>query len=168
MNTGKIWKFSDHVDTDQIIASQYLLLPTIDQMKAYTFENLMPQFAERFQKGDVIVVGENFGCGSSREQAPRVLKAVGVGAVIGKSFARIFFRNSINIGLPLIQCSELHEKVSNGDILSYDLDAAVIKHSQREYRFNRFPEHVLKIIRCGGLIQYINHLEQPNELDHAE
>jgi 3-isopropylmalate/(R)-2-methylmalate dehydratase small subunit len=137
-------------------------------MRGYTFESLIPQFAERFRKGDVIVVGENFGCGSSREQAPRVLKALGVGAIIGKSFARIFFRNSINIGLPLIQCRELHENVSDGDTLSYDLDAAVINYREREYHFSRFPEHILKIIRCGGLIQYINQLDQSSEAAHAK
>jgi 3-isopropylmalate dehydratase small subunit len=96
MAQGHIWKFGDNVDTDQIISSQYLLLPTIDEMKSYTFESLDPEFAQRFQVDDIVVGGANFGCGSSREQAPLVLKALGASAVIAKSFARIFFRNSIN------------------------------------------------------------------------
>lgn len=99
---GKIFKFHTDVDTDQIIASQYLLFPTIDEMKAHTFESLDPTFAERVKPGDYVVAAENFGCGSSREQAPSVLKALGVKAVVAKSFARIFYRNAINIGLPVI------------------------------------------------------------------
>ena len=94
---GKIFKFHTDVDTDQIIASQYLLFPTIDEMKAHTFESLDPTFAERVKPGDYVVAAENFGCGSSREQAPSVLKALGVKAVVAKSFARIFYRNAINI-----------------------------------------------------------------------
>ena len=95
---GKIFRFHSDVDTDQIIASQYILFPTIDEMKTYTFESLDPTFASRVQPGDFVVACENFGCGSSREQAPSVLKALGVKAVIAKSFARIFYRNAINIG----------------------------------------------------------------------
>ena len=104
MSTAKVWKFEHNVDTDQLIPSQYLLLPTIDEMKAYAFEPLVKEFADEVKQGDVIVTGDNFGCGSSREQAPRVLKELGVQAVIAGSFARIFFRNAINIGLPAIIC----------------------------------------------------------------
>ena len=112
---GKIFKYDQDVDTDQIIASQYLLFPTIDEMKTHTFESLDPDFAANVKTGDYVVASENFGCGSSREQAPSVLKALGVKAVIAKSFARIFYRNSINIGLPVIvrvgdkeyQCTKL-------------------------------------------------------------
>lgn len=168
MKTGKLWKFDNHIDTDQIIASQYLLLPTIDQMKDYTFESLAPGFAEKVRPGDVLVVGDNFGCGSSREQAPRVLKALGIAVVIGNSFARIFFRNAINIGLPLIQCPDLHDMVTDGHDISYDLDHAVINYEDSEYRFSKFPDHVLNIIRSGGLIHYINQKDESNETDHAE
>lgn len=111
---NKVWKFHNDVDTDQIIASQYLLLPDIEAMKQYTFESLDPDFAKKAQPGDLIVAGENFGCGSSREQAPSVLKALGIKAVIAKSFARIFYRNSINIGLPVIVCKDLYEHVEDG------------------------------------------------------
>ena len=103
---GTIFKFHTDVDTDQIIASQYLLFPTIDEMKTHTFESLDPDFASKVKPGDFVVAAENFGCGSSREQAPSVLKALGVRAVIAKSFARIFYRNSINIGLLIIECVE--------------------------------------------------------------
>ena len=101
MDKGTIFKFYNDLDTDQIIASQYLLLPNLEEMKAHTFESQDPDFAKKVKPGDYVVAGENFGCGSSREQAPGVLKALGVKAVIAKSFARIFFRNAINIGLPL-------------------------------------------------------------------
>ena len=99
---SKIFKFHNDVDTDQIIASQYLLLPSVEDMKGYTFESLDGEFAKNVKPGDIIVAGENFGCGSSREQAPGVLKALGVKAVVAKSFARIFYRNAINIGLPVL------------------------------------------------------------------
>ena len=104
---GRVFKFHNDVDTDQIIASQYLLLPNIEEMKVYTFESIDKDFAKKVKEGDIVVAGENFGCGSSREQAPGVLKALGVKAVIAKSFARIFYRNAINIGLPAIVCKDL-------------------------------------------------------------
>ena len=115
MSVGKIFKFHNDLDTDQIIASQYLLLPTIDEMKDHTFESLDPDFPKKVKPGDYVVGGENFGCGSSREQAPSVLKALGVQAVVAKSFARIFYRNAINIGLPVIVCKDLPDAVSTGD-----------------------------------------------------
>ena len=115
MSMGKIFKFHDDLDTDQIIASQYLLLPNLEEMKVHTFESLDPEFPDKVKPGDYVVGGENFGCGSSREHAPGVLKALGVEAVIAKSFARIFYRNAINIGLPVIVCKELPDEVKTGD-----------------------------------------------------
>ncbi len=158
MKKGKVWKFGNNVDTDQIISSQYLLLPTIEEMKGYTFESLNPDFANMFNQGDIIVGGYNFGCGSSREQAPRVLKALGTSAVIARSFARIFFRNSINIGLPLILCDELYDDVKEGDELSLSFEQGEITHNGKTYTFHKFPEHLMKIMECGGLIEYINTL----------
>ena len=117
MEQGKIFKFHNDLDTDQIIASQYLLLPNLDEMKGHAFESLDPDFAKKVKPGDFVVGGENFGCGSSREQAPGVLKALGVQAVIAKSFARIFFRNAINIGLPAIVCKDLPDAVEDGDTM---------------------------------------------------
>jgi 3-isopropylmalate dehydratase small subunit len=158
MAQGKIWKFGDNVDTDQIISSQYLLLPTIDEMKGYTFESLDPDFARNFQQGDIVVGGYNFGCGSSREQAPRVLKALGASAVIARSFARIFFRNSINIGLPLIICDEVYHAVSTGEALTIAFNEGEITRNGTIYTFPKFPEHLMKIMEQGGLIEYINSL----------
>ena len=114
---GRVFKFHNDLDTDQIIASQYLLLPTIEEMKAHAFESLDSDFAAKVREGDYIVGGENFGCGSSREQAPSVLKALGVRAVIAQSFARIFYRNAINIGLPVIISKELYQDVAQGDVI---------------------------------------------------
>ena len=111
MEKGTIFKFHNDLDTDQIIASQYLLLPNLEEMKSHAFESLDPDFAQKVKPGDFVVGGENFGCGSSREQAPGVLKALGVKAVIAKSFARIFYRNAINIGLPAIVCKDLPDEV---------------------------------------------------------
>ena len=113
MEKGTIFKFHNDLDTDQIIASQYLLLPNLDEMKGHAFESFDPDFSKKVKPGDFVVGGENFGCGSSREQAPGVLKALGVQAVIAKSFARIFFRNAINIGLPAIVCKDLPDNANS-------------------------------------------------------
>jgi 3-isopropylmalate/(R)-2-methylmalate dehydratase small subunit len=158
MIQGKIWKFGNNVDTDQIISSQYLLFPTIEEMKGYTFESINPDFAKTFTQGDIIVGGYNFGCGSSREQAPLVLKALGASAVVARSFARIFFRNSINIGLPLIICDEVYDDVNEGDALRVSFEQGEIACNGKTYTFHKFPEHLLKIMKCGGLIEYINTL----------
>jgi len=158
MTQGTIWKFSDNVDTDQIISSQYLLLPTINEMKAYTFESLDSEFTKKFQTGDIVVGGSNFGCGSSREQAPLVLKALGASAVIAESFARIFFRNAINIGLPLIICNDIYDDVKSGDHLTIAFEEGTITRDGATYTFPKFPDHLLKIMDKGGLIEYINSL----------
>ncbi len=146
MKKGKVWKFGNNVDTDQIISSQYLLLPTVDEMKGYTFESLNPDFAKTFRQGEIIVGGYNFGCGSSREQAPLVLKALGTSVVIARSFARIFFRNSINIGLPLIICDDLYDDVKEGDDLKVSFEQGTITQNGKEYPFHKFPEHLVKIM----------------------
>ena len=140
---GKVFRFHKDVDTDQIIASQYLLFPTIDEMKVHTFESL---------NGDFVVADENFGCGSSREQAPSVLKALGVKAVIAKSFARIFYRNSINIGMPVIVSKELYDVVKDGDEMELDLNAGIIKANGKEYSCTKLPEKMQEILDQGGLI----------------
>ena len=153
---GKIFKFQQDVDTDQIIASQYLLFSTIDEMKAYTFESLDPDFASNVQPGDYVVASENFGCGSSREQAPSVLKALGVKAVIAKSFARIFYRNAINIGLPVIVCKELHDKVNAGDEMELDMKEGVVRVGDKDYAGTKLPEYKQGILDQGGLIASLN------------
>ena len=158
MMKGKVWKFGNDVDTDQIIPSQYLLLPTVEEMKQYTFEPLDREFASKISAGDVIVAGENFGSGSSREQAPLVLKALGVSAVVAKSFARIFFRNAINIGLPVLICKEIYETVENQDTLEIDVQKGSISSlkSNETFTSTKLPEHVMKILEAGGLIGYLN------------
>ena len=159
---GKIFKFHTDVDTDQIIASQYLLFPTIDEMKAHTFESLDPTFAERVKPGDYVVAAENFGCGSSREQAPSVLKALGVKAVVAKSFARIFYRNAINIGLAILECPEASEKIADGDEVAIDFDTGVITNLTKgeTYQANPFPDFIKKIIQAGGLMADIKNRQE--------
>ena len=153
---GKVFKFHTDVDTDQIIASQYLLYPTIDEMKEHTFESLDTTFASRVQPGDFVVAAENFGCGSSREQAPSVLKALGVKAVLAKSFARIFYRNSINIGLPVIVCRDLYEAVENGDEMELLLEEGIVKANGQEFACTKLPAQMQKILDQGGLIASLN------------
>ena len=153
---GKVFKFQQDVDTDQIIASQYLLFSTIDEMKAYTFESLVPNFASQVKPGDFVVASENFGCGSSREQAPSVLKALGVKAVVAKSFARIFYRNAINIGLPVIVCKELHDNVEAGDEMELSLQEGIVRVGDKEYECTKLPEYMQGILDQGGLIESLN------------
>lgn len=153
---GHIFKFHTDVDTDQIIASQYLLFPTIDEMKTHAFESLDPDFASSVKPGDFVVAAENFGCGSSREQAPSVLKALGVQAVIAKSFARIFYRNAINIGLPVIVCRELYDHVANGDEMDLSLTDGIARTGGQEYVCTKLPPYMQGILDQGGLIASLN------------
>ena len=153
---GKIFRFHTDVDTDQIIASQYLLFPTIDEMKQYTFESLDPEFASKVQPGDFVVACENFGCGSSREQAPSVLKALGVKAVIAKSFARIFYRNAINIGLPVIVCKDLYDHVEDQDEMELYLEDGIIKANGQTFTCTKLPAQMKQILDQGGLIASLN------------
>lgn len=153
---GKIFKFDKDVDTDQIIASQYLLYPTIDEMKVHAFESLDKDFASKVKPGDYVVASENFGCGSSREQAPSVLKALGVKAVIAKSFARIFYRNSINIGLPVIVCKDLYENVETGDEMELELSEGVVNTKGQTFACTKLPPYMQQILDQGGLIASLN------------
>ena len=151
MEKGTIFKFHNDLDTDQIIASQYLLLPNLEEMKSHTFESLDPDFSKKVKPGDFVIGGENFGCGSSREQAPGVLKALGVQAVIAKSFARIFFRNSINNGLLLIEQPDLHDDIKEGDTITVHMNEH-IDYSGKEYPIASLPENLMNIIQAGGLV----------------
>ena len=153
---GNIFKFHTDVDTDQIIASQYLLYPTIDEMKAHAFESLDADFASKVKAGDFVVAAENFGCGSSREQAPAVLKALGIQAVIAKSFARIFYRNAINIGLPVIVCKELYDHVSDGDAMELSLTDGIVKTGGQKFVCTKLPPYMQGILDQGGLIASLN------------
>ncbi|MCI9163172.1 MAG: 3-isopropylmalate dehydratase small subunit [Lachnospiraceae bacterium] len=153
---GKIFKFHNDLDTDQIIASQYLLLPTVEEMKVHTFESLDPEFPKKAKPGDFVVGGENFGCGSSREQAPAVLKALGIQAVVAKSFARIFYRNAINIGLPVIVCKELPDAVEEGDEMELSLTEGFARAGGKEFACTKLPEYMQQILNQGGLIASLN------------
>lgn len=153
---GKIFRFHTDVDTDQIIASQYLLFPTIEEMKKYTFESLDPDFSKKVQSGDFVVACENFGCGSSREQAPSVLKALGIKAVIAKSFARIFYRNAINIGLPVIICKDLYDNVKDEDEMELLLEEGIIKANGQIFACTKLPAQMQSILDQGGLIASLN------------
>lgn len=153
---GKIFRFDSDVDTDQIIASQYLLYPTIDEMKSHAFESLDPEFASNVKPGDIVVACENFGCGSSREQAPSVLKALGVKAVVAKSFARIFYRNSINIGLPVIVCKELYDSVESGQNIELSLSDGTAVVNGKSFSCTKLPPYMQQILDQGGLIASLN------------
>lgn len=156
MAKGTVFKFHNDLDTDQIIGSQYLLLPTIEEMKVHTFESLDPDFPKNVKPGDFVVGGENFGCGSSREQAPSVLKALGVEAVIAKSFARIFYRNAINIGLLVIVCKDLPDAVETGDVMELSMADGIAKAGDQIYSCTRLPEYMQNILNQGGLIASLN------------
>ncbi|MCM0662320.1 3-isopropylmalate dehydratase small subunit [Coprococcus sp. B2-R-112] len=156
MDKGTIFKFYNDLDTDQIIASQYLLLPNLEEMKAHTFESQDPDFAKKVKPGDYVIAGENFGCGSSREQAPGVLKALGVKAVIAKSFARIFFRNAINIGLPAIVCKDLPDDVQTGDTMELHMSEGTVEANGKTYTCTKLPEYMQHILNQGGLIASLN------------
>ena len=156
MEKGTIFKFHNDLDTDQIIASQYLLLPNLDEMKSHTFESLDPDFAKKVKPGDFVVGGENFGCGSSREQAPGVLKALGVQAVIAKSFARIFYRNAINIGLPVIVCKELPDEVKTGDTMELRMSDGTDEANRETYSCTKQTKYMQKLLNQGGLIASLN------------
>ena len=160
MSVGKVFKYHNDLDTDQIIASQYLLLPTIEEMKVHTFESLDPEFPQKVKPGDYVVGGENFGCGSSREQAPGVLKALGVKAVIAKSFARIFFRNAINIGLPAIVCKDLPDDVKTGDTMELHMSEGTAVANGKTYSCTKLPEYMQNILNQGGLIASLNREEE--------
>ena len=156
---GKVFRFHTDVDTDQIIASQYLLYPSVDEMKMHTFESLDKDFASKVQPGDFVVANENFGCGSSREQAPSVLKALGIKAVIAKSFARIFYRNAINIGLPVIVSKDLYDYVSDGDELELSLTDGIAVCNGQEFVCTKLPPYMQNILDQGGLIASLNREE---------
>jgi 3-isopropylmalate/(R)-2-methylmalate dehydratase small subunit len=154
----RIWKFGDNVDTDQIIPAEYLTTGDPKKLAAHAFAKVRPDFARDVRAGDVIVAGDNFGCGSSREHAPRALLGAGVTCVIARSFARIFFRNAINIGLPVIE-ADIREKVAEDDELELQLGEGVIinRTTGEAHSFHPLPEFMQKLLKSGGLIKYIQH-----------
>lgn len=154
---GRVWKFGDNINTDLIIAGKYKLsITNLDDLARHAMEALMPNFAEKVRRGDIIVAGRNFGCGSSREQAPLVLKHIGIGAVIAESFARIFYRNAINIGLPAVECKEV-ARISDGEILEVNPLEGYIKNLTKKetYSIKPIPPALLEILANGGLVNYV-------------
>lgn len=155
---GKVYKYGDNVDTDVIIPARYLNVPDPQELAKHCMEDIDINFAKNVQKGDIIVANKNFGCGSSREHAPISIKAAGVSCVIAETFARIFYRNAINIGLPIIECKEAADRIEAGDEVEIDFDSGKIynKTKGEEYQGQAFPEFMQKIIKSEGLINYIN------------
>ena len=153
---GKVWKYGDNIDTDVIIPARYLNMSTPEELAQHCMEDIDPTFVGGVQPGDVIVGGENFGCGSSREHAPLAIKGAGVSCVIANSFARIFYRNAINVGLPILECAEAVEETEKGDRLTVDLTAGTITNARtgKTYRTSPLPEFVMKIVAAGGLVPY--------------
>jgi 3-isopropylmalate/(R)-2-methylmalate dehydratase small subunit len=154
---GKVWKYGDNINTDLIIPGKYKF-KTVDlnELAKHAMEGIDPKFAENVKKGDVIVAGKNFGCGSSREQAPLALKYAGVGAVIAKSFARIFYRNSINVGLPIFESQEIYYATENGDMVEIDLESGLALNltKKRSFATKPLPDFLLKIMQDGGLVEH--------------
>lgn len=155
---GTVFKYGDNVDTDVIIPARYLNSSDPEELAAHCMEDIDKDFMNRVKKGDIIVANKNFGCGSSREHAPIAIKAAGVSCVIAETFARIFYRNAINIGLPIIECPEAASGIEAGDEVEVDFDSGMIYNHSRgtQYKGQPFPEFMQKIIAEGGLINYIN------------
>ncbi len=160
---GKVWKFPDDVDTDIIVPGRYLVLTGEKELAACVMEGHDPDFAKKVEEGDIIVAGKNFGCGSSREHAPIAIKGAGISAVVAESFARIFYRNSINIGLLLIEAKGISKNIEEGDEIQIDIDKGIIKdlNSSKQFEIKPLPEFMMGIMNEGGLISYLkNHLTE--------
>jgi len=153
---GKVWRFGNDVDTDVIIPARYLNTTDPNELSKYVMEGVDRDFSHKVKAGDIIIAGKNFGCGSSREHAPIAIKAAGVQAVIAKSFARIFYRNAFNIGLPIFESSEASEKIKEGDEIEIDADRGIIKNITRdeEYKANPIPPFMQELIAAGGLVEW--------------
>ena len=150
--TSKIWVLGDDIDTDIILPTEYLALKTVEDMKPYAFSPLRPELAGLINPGDMIVAGKNFGCGSSREQAPEVVKALGISCVVAKSYARIFFRNAINNGLLLIENADLYDEVTEGEYATVT-PGEKIEYKGRTYEIASLPDNLLEILDAGGLVK---------------
>ena len=156
MVKGRVFKFGDDVNTDVIIPARYLNDPSLENMAKHCMEDIDPEFPKQDHTGDIMVGGWNFGCGSSREHAPVSIKACGVSCVIAASFARIFYRNAINIGFPILECPEASEVIAAGDTVSVDFETGTIidETTGQEFKAAAFPPFIQKIIKAGGLINY--------------
>ncbi len=153
--TGRVYKFGDNVNSDIIIAGRYLIYIEPEELASHAFEMLGEEFPAKLREYDILVAGRNFGCGSAREQASTAIKGLGIKAVVAASFARTFYRNAINDGLPIVESPELYEAVHEGDRISIDLARGRIMHADREYAFPQIPPSVRKILELGGLVNYL-------------
>ena len=155
---GKVLKYGDNVDTDVIIPARYLNSFDAKELASHAMVDIDPTFVDRLEPGDIMVAGSNFGCGSSREHAPLALKTAGVSCVIARSFARIFYRNSINIGFPILECPQAADDISEGDQVEVDFDSGIIRNltKNREYKAQAFPPFLQKMIEANGLVNYVN------------
>jgi 3-isopropylmalate/(R)-2-methylmalate dehydratase small subunit len=153
---GKAWKFGNNIDTDVIVSGQYLKL-SLAEAAEHVMESASPNFKQRITAGDIMVAGTNFGCGSSRESAPAAIKEAGIGAVVAVFFARIFYRNAINIGLPVFECPQA-EEIQEGDQLEFNLEGGEIYNltQQKTYKVSPFPDRIMQIISSGGLISMLS------------
>jgi 3-isopropylmalate/(R)-2-methylmalate dehydratase small subunit len=156
MIRGRVWKFKDDVDTDQIIPARYLVTTDPKELAKHVMEDADPTFPSKVKEGDILVAGKNFGCGSSREHAPLAIKGAGIAAVVAESFARIFFRNAINLGLLIIESPEAAREAEEGDILEIDINQGVIRNvaKNKEYKIKPLPENLQAILKAGGLMEY--------------
>jgi 3-isopropylmalate/(R)-2-methylmalate dehydratase small subunit len=154
---GRAWCYGDSVDTDVIIPARYLTTTDPAELAEHALEDLDPRFASGVEAGDVVVAGSNFGCGSSREHAPVALKGAGVGAVVARSFARIFFRNAINTGLVIVTCPELVDVTDSGDEIEVDLAKGLVSNvtKNRSWQPEPLPDFILEIVECGGLVEWV-------------
>lgn len=155
---GTVFKYGDNVDTDVIIPARYLNSSDPKELAAHCMEDIDKDFVKNVNDGDILVAAKNFGCGSSREHAPLAIKASGVSCVIAETFARIFYRNAINIGLPIVECGQAAHEIAAGDEVEVDFDTGTItdRTTGKTYRGQAFPAFMQKIIDCGGLVNYIN------------
>ena len=151
---GKVWRYGDNIDTDVIIPARYLNIADRKELATHCMEDIDTEFVGKVNAGDIMVGGENFGCGSSREHAPMVIKESGIDCVIAKTFARIFYRNAINIGLPILECPEASEGISAGDEVAIDFDTGVITNETtgKSWQAQPFPEFIQEIMEAGGLV----------------
>lgn len=163
----KVWKLGDDIDTDIIIPTQYLALKSVEEMKKYAFSPLKPDLAGLIEVGDIIVAGKNFGCGSSREQAPEILVELGVSCIIAKSFARIFYRNAFNNGLLLIENNEFPDICEDGDLVTVDLSNNKIITDKSSYDISKIPEDLMKMLESGGLVSYMQKING-KEVEHGK
>jgi len=153
---GKTWIFGDNIDTDGIIPARFLNTTDHQELASHCMEDIDPNFSKNVKEGDIIIAGNNFGCGSSREHAPLAIKSAGISCVIASSFARIFYRNSINIGLNILECAGINESISEGDVLEVHTDEGLIKNLTKDeiYEAKPFPDFIKGIIEAGGLLNY--------------